>query len=246
MYDPQEALAALDTNIVPIAAAFAVVIIAVFVYWLTAWRQTRIHGLYCVPFVGISVFFWHDLSFVLQYDKWFNVYDHWWLKVWWVGLVACIPFESLFLYHVIKYGQKDVLPGLTRTQFITGVLLAHCAIGALFFFFKFLLQDELYFVTFVITAMWSVPFHTGVMVMRGNTKTQSVVMELSTIVMVVCLSYAFSHVAGIFHSPLYFLGVGTYILWSLANVWLILNFPKALEKGGETSAIGRSTDPYPA
>ena len=236
MYDPVAALASLDTNITPIFIAFLFVIIGVFIYWIQAYRLAKKFQMYAIPFIGISVFWWHDLSFVLQYDKWFNVYDHWWLKLWWWGLLLCVPFESLFLYHVIKWGRKDYFSKLPQRQFTLLVLGGHLLIGIWFFFFKALMNDELYFITFVITAMWSVPFHTGIMARRGNANTQSLSMELSTIVMLGGLSYAFSHVTNFFVSPLYLAWCAVCVSWALANCALIIVLRKEQISGNTLTA----------
>ena len=237
MYEPVAALEALDTNIIPIVIAFGFVITAVFVYWYQAYRLAVKFQMYAIPFIGISVFWWHDLSFVLQYDKWFNVYDHWWLKLWWVGLLLSVPLETLFLYHVIKWGRKDYFSNLSQGQFTALLLFGHLLIGGWFFFFKISMQDELYFITFVITAMWSVPFHTGIMARRRSSQTQSVTMELSTIVMLVGLTYAFSHVTDFFLSPLYLLWASVCVLWALGNCWLIQVMPST---PAEESPPGKS------
>ena len=239
MYDPVAALAALDTNVMPIVTAFVFIIIAVYIYWFQAYRLAKKFEMYAIPFIGISVFWWHDLSFVLQYDKWFNVYDHWWLKLWWWGLLFCVPLESLFIWHVIKWGRKDYFSNLSQGQFTSLVLGGHLLIGGWFFFFKASMQDELYFITFVITAMWSVPFHSGIMARRGHTRTQSYAMELSTIVMLVGLTYAFSHVTDFFVSPLYLTWAGVCIAWALGNCWLIKVLPEDIaEKDVRAGQVG--------
>jgi len=50
-------------------------------------------------------------------------------------------------------------------------------------------------------------------------------MELSTIVMLLSETAAFVQVAPVFRSPVYLGFVAAFVLWPLANVWLILRLP---------------------
>ncbi|NIB38879.1 hypothetical protein HBA55_04735 [Pseudomaricurvus alkylphenolicus] len=238
MYEPLAALAAIDTNTTPIFIALLIVVIAVFIYWIAAWRVAQRDQVYVVPFIGIAVFFWHDLSFVLEYDKWFNVYDHWWVKMWWYALAASVVFEALYIYHVIKWGRKDFFHAFSQTRFTALVLLATAGIGAIWFLFKTVMQDELFFITFAITAVWSVPLHTGLMARRQSRKGQSAVMELSTIPMILALSYAFSHVSDFFSSTVYLTFVAVTVAWALMNVWLMYQLPA--ERTQDEPQLGNS------
>lgn len=226
MYDPVSALAGIDGNITAIFIALLIVVVAVFVYWSQAVRIANRDQVYVIPFIGIAVFFWHDLTFVLSYDKWFNVYDHWWLKMWWYALVPCVIFESLFIYHFIKWGRKDWFQNLSQRQFAVLSLLATLGVGGFWYLFKTAMDDELFFVTFAITAVWSVPFHTGVMARRQSRKGQSVAMEVAAIVMIICLSYAFSFASDVFVSPTYLCFVAISIFWALTNIYLMKMLPE--------------------
>ncbi len=226
MYDTAEALAGIDQNVVPIFSALLIVAIAVFVYWVQAIRVANRDQVYVIPFIGISVFFWHDLSFVLSYNLWFNVYDHWWLKMWWYVLTPCVLFEAYFIWHVIKWGRKDFFGNFSQPQFTALVLIATVGVGGFWYLFKTVMQDEFFFITFAITAVWSVPLHTGLMAKRQSRKGQSAIMELSTIPMILGLSYAFSHASDFFSSPIYLSFVAVTISWALANVWLMYQMPE--------------------
>jgi hypothetical protein len=63
------------------------------------------------------------------------------------------------------------------------LVLGTLGIGAMWWLIKASMGDELFFVTFEITAFLSVPFHTAIMARWQSRAGQSVVMELATIVM---------------------------------------------------------------
>lgn len=225
MYEPFEALASLDQNKAAVLVGLYVAVICVFIYWIRAFMIARQQQTYVVPFIGISVFFWHDLTFVLMYDKWFNVYDHWWLKLWWFALVPSLAFEAIFIYHVIRYGRQDFFSFLSQRTFTYLVLLATLGVGGFWYLIKMSLGDELFFITFAITAVWSVPLHTGLMGIRKSRRGQSYAMELATVPMILGLSYAFAQVSDFFVSPVYLIFVAVVISWALVNVALIRRLP---------------------
>jgi hypothetical protein len=225
MYDPYAALQAIDANTVPILTFLAITVFFVFVYFLIAFRMALRQQLYVVPFIGSALFFWHDLSYVLHYDLWFNVYDHWWLKMWWFALIGSVALEVVMIWQVYRYGHHELWPDLSRPVFGALILLGTLGIGALWYLVKVSLEDELYFITFAITAVFSIPFHTAIMSRRRSRAGQSIVMELSTIVMLWSLTAVFATVAPFFTTLPYLLFLAVFTAWPLANVLLILKLP---------------------
>jgi hypothetical protein len=222
MYDAQLALQAIDQNTVPIMACLLVTVGFAFLYFFIAFAMAIKQEVYVVPFIGSAVFLWHDFTFVLMFDQWFNVYDHWWVKMWWFALAGTVVLEIVMLYQVYRYGHKELWPNLSRRAFGALIVLGTLGIGAMWALVKTALGDDLFFITFAITASFSVPFHTAIMQRRQSAAGQSVVMELSTIVMLWSLTAAFAQIDPFFRSPVYLGFVAVFTLWPLANVWLIL------------------------
>ena len=226
-YDAHAALQTIDTNTMPIMACLLVTVVFVFVYFGIAFKMAIRQKVYVVPFIGSALFFWHDFTFVLMYDKWFHGYDHWWVKMWWYALCGSVAFELLMIWQVYRYGHKELWPNLSKRAFGSLIVLGTLGIGMMWALIKFSLDDDLFFITFAITAVFSVPFHTALMAKRQSRAGQSVVMELSTIVMLLSLSAVFMQIDDFFRSPLYLGFVAVFVLWPLANVWLILRLPPA-------------------
>ena len=226
MYAYKAALAAIDGNTTRIMIYLMTTVVFAFLYFVIALRMAIKQQVYVVPFIGAALFFWHDLTFVLQYDLWFHVYNHWWVKMWWYALCGTVALELLMIYQVFRYGHQELWPNLSRNAYGALIVLGTLGIGAMWYLIKISLQDELFFITFAITAVFSVPFHTAIMSRRQSRAGQSIVMELSTIVMLLCLSAAFTQVDPFFSSTPYRLFVAAFTLWPLANVALILRFPK--------------------
>jgi len=226
MYDPHAALAAIDAHSFSILACLLATVIAVFVYFFIAVRMAIRQQVYVVPFVGAAVFLWHDFTFVTLYEQWFTLYDHWWVKMWWLALLASVGFELFLVYQVIRYGHKELFPGISRRAFTALVVLGTLGVGGGWWLVKASIGDPLFFITFAITAVWSVPFHTALMCRRQSRAGQSIVMEASTIVMILSLSAAFAQIDPFFRSPPYLAFVAAFSFWALANIWLILRLPE--------------------
>jgi hypothetical protein len=227
MYDARQALQGIDLHTLPIMVCLLITVFAAFLYFAIAFRMAVKQKVYVVPFIGSALFFWHDLSFVMLYDRWFNLYDHWWVKMWWFALVGTVIFELLMIWQVYQYGHKELWPNLSKRAFGALLVLGTLGIGAMWLLLKVSMGDELFFITFIITAVFSVPFHTAIMSRRQSRAGQSAVMELATIVMLWCLTAAFAQVAPFFSSTPFLVFVGAFTLWPLANVWLMYRLPKA-------------------
>lgn len=227
MYDVAAALANIDQHTLPIMVCLALAVFFAFLYFVIAMRMAIKQQVYVVPFIGSALFFWHDFTFVLNYDKWFHLYNHWWLKMWWFALVGTVAFELLMIWQVYRYGHKELMPNLSKQAFGILVVLGTLGVGAFWTLIKYSMGDELFFCTFAITASFSVPFHTALMCSRKTRAGQSVVMELATIVMLWSLTAVCIQVApAFFLSPYYLAFVVTMTLWPLANIWLMLKLPK--------------------
>lgn len=234
MYDPKAALAAIDLHTAPIMGCLLITVVAVFIYEYIALTMAYRQKVYVVPFIGGAVFFWHDLNFVLLYKDWFEVYDHWWVKMWWCALSVTFLLEAFMVYQVYLYGHKELWPQLSKRAFGMLVLLGTIGIGVMWFLVKATLSDPLFFVTFAITAVWSVPFHTGILARRRSRAGQSIVMEACVPVMILSMSAAFSQVDPFFRSPIYLAFVAVFTIWPFVNIWLILKTPDVPFAGAAT------------
>jgi hypothetical protein len=227
-YDPVAALAAIDQNWQFILACLAGALGFSFVYFIVGVRMAIRQKVYVEPFLGASLFFWHDLSFVLNKGTWETVYNnHWWLQMWTYGLMGTVALEAFLIYQFIKYGRKEMFPEMSEGAFTAMTLAAVAGVGVLWFFVKSSLNDPLFFITFAVTAFWSTPFHTGIMLRRRSSAGQSVLMNASVVILFSCLSAALMTAVPAFRSPIYIAVLVTFIAWPLFNIWLIRRLPSS-------------------
>jgi hypothetical protein len=226
MYDYVAVLPGLDRHWPTILPCIAGAIVFSFIYFTSAVRQSLTEKVYVETFIGASVFFWHDGSYVLNYDLWFNHYNHWWFKAWWFALIGTAGFEAYLIYLFFKFGHKELWPSLTREAFGALVVVGTLAVGTFWFLIKGAMQDDQYFITFAITAIWSAPFHTAIMCMRKNRAGQSIVRQVCMAANLVLLTAAFAQVApDYFLTPTYLAWALAFTAWPLANIWLIRQLP---------------------
>lgn len=219
-------LRAIDANSTAVFVCLALAMGFSFVYFGIALQMARKQRVYVEPFLGASVFFWHDLSFVLNWHEWLSVYGgHWWLKFWTIGLCGTVALEAYLIWQFIHYGHREILPSVSKASFTAITIAGVLGTAAMWWLIKAALNDPLYLVSFAITAVWSIPFHTGIMLRRGNTAGQSVAQNLAVIVIFASVSSAFMIIAPAFRSPPYLTFLAVFLAWPVFNIWLIHRLP---------------------
>jgi hypothetical protein len=224
-YDPQLVLQAIDDNVALVLLFFLGAAVFTFVFLVESFRLTRAHAAFSAPLAAVAWFAVHDLHFVLFYDLWFNVYDHWWVKAWWVALVFTTAIEFSLVGMVIKYGRKELAPWASPREFALLVVLATAAIGILWLFVKSALNDPLFLVSFPITAFWALPFSTALMLKRQSQRGQSYLLEICVIFIMLSFQGALWQVDAFFRSPMYLAFTTMAVCWGITNVWLLSRLP---------------------
>lgn len=224
-YDPHLALQSIDANVVMVLLFFFGAAIFTFTFLIESFRLTRAHRAYSAPLAAVAWFAVHDLQFVLLYDTWFNVYDHWWVKAWWAALVFTTAIEFTLVGMVVKYGREELAPWATQAQFTALVVMATIGIGILWLFVKSALDDPLFLISFPITAFWALPFSTALMVRRQSRRGQSYLLEICVVFIMLSFQGALWHVDPFFRSPLYIAFTTMAVVWGATNVWLLSKLP---------------------
>ena len=161
----------------------ALALICNFVYFGSAAYLGFKHRVYTMPLIGTLVFIPHDLHYLLMYDKWFNVYDHWFMQLFFAGLIVTNVLELIFLYQVLRWGRRELLPQASQRAYVALVLVALAGVSVAWVAVKSALGDELWFFSFGWTIWFCVPFVIPLMLRRGSAVGQSVTMWLAYTVM---------------------------------------------------------------
>ena len=224
-YNANQALASIDANIVWVLGFFAVTAAATFVYLIQSFKLAREHQAYSSALPAVGWFAVHDLHFVLHYDLWFNVYDHWWVKAWWVALIFTTLIEFGLVAMIIKYGRKELAAWASQKQFFGLIALGTAAIGIIWLLVKSAIDDPIWLISFPITAFWAVPFSTALLMRRQSQRGQSTTLPICSVFIIGAFQGALWFIDPFFRSPYFLMFSAMGVTWALVNIWLIKQMP---------------------
>ncbi|MFE3000568.1 hypothetical protein ACFXG4_36895 [Nocardia sp. NPDC059246] len=167
MYNPEVILADVSHRAGLIVALGAVALLCNWYYFFECARLAQRDR--CAPMAlwATTVFIGHDGSYLLKYNDWFHHYDHWFPKLFWVGLIVTFSFEVIFFVQTVRFGRKEIAPRLSQAQW-TAYCLGALVTGIVFWAVtKHYLDDPLYLMTFLVTFGMCAPATIPFMIRRG-------------------------------------------------------------------------------
>lgn len=192
MYDPQLLLQTIDANKWMVMALFG--LDSVFqIWWLAdAVRVARRDQAYSIPLFCTLYWFAHDFGVVIRFHEWFAVYDHWYLQLFWVVLLAANILEWFYLWQVFKYGRNELAPKMAPRNFAlllgTGLLFAVSAHEL----FKSAFGDPLFQIDPTLTMIVYPAFGAAMLLRRQSARGQTPLMW-----------WNFTAMTGLFHVTTY-------------------------------------------
>jgi len=143
MYEPHSLLSAIDGNKVPILVMFTLAMLMQTIAMVAAVVTTRRDGWISIPLPCTFLWFAHDLGVVDRYNTWFTVYNHWFLKLFWLGLLSALILELVFFAQAIKVGRAEYLPNGTQIQWMALVVGGAAAFVIVWEYLKTIFDDPL-------------------------------------------------------------------------------------------------------
>lgn len=177
MYDAHAVLASIDAHALEIVLLVGVIaMVPTFLWFFDAIRVGRRDQVCAMPPVCTLFWFAHDTSFVARYELWFEGYDHWYVKLFWILLVGTVALELTYIAQAIKYGRREWAPQLSQRAF--GAICALIVVVAVVIWaaIKASLNDPLYIVAFGLTVVVYPAAAIPMMLRRGSSKGQSSLM----------------------------------------------------------------------
>jgi hypothetical protein len=165
MYEAQTILDAIDDHTWPIMIGFTLAMVLQNVAMVTAVVMTRREGWISIPLPCTFLWFAHDLGVVVRFDTWFHTYDHWFLKLFWLGLVTAFLLELVFFAQAIKVGRKEYLPDGTQGQW-TALLLGGAALFVLAWEYQKTIWDDPLYQALAATTLYVIPLAVVPLVLR--------------------------------------------------------------------------------
>lgn len=225
MYEPVATLNNIDRNALPIVALCVIALIFNYAYFAEAIRLGERHRTFSVPVAATLVFVPHDFSYLIQYDKWFHGYDHWFPKLWWGGLLVTNSIEVVFFIQLLRFGRAELFPDLSKRQYVVVMLLALAGASVAWFSVKMALNDDLYLFSFGWTLFLGSPFCIGMMVRRGSGRGQSRWMWISYMLMAVFYWAATACMGSYFRSVEWLALLVIALGFAAANLWYLGRVP---------------------
>jgi hypothetical protein len=176
MYDPHELLNQIDQNKWWILGGFGIAMIFQWIWLIECVRVAKRDRAYSMPLFCTFFWFAHDTGCVARFDDWFGVYDHWFLKLFWVGLITAAILELIFFSQVIKYGKDELVPGISTATFVVGLVAFQIAATVTWEYFKSVMGDPLYQASPTVTMISYPLFGAALMLRRRSTIGQNVTM----------------------------------------------------------------------
>ncbi|NIB38858.1 hypothetical protein HBA55_04630 [Pseudomaricurvus alkylphenolicus] len=234
IYDVTTTLANIDANKARLFVFGGLALICNFIYFGAGIYQGFKHKVFSMPVCATLIFIPHDLLYLMMFDKWFNVYDHWFCQLFWVGLIITNLEEFLFLYLTLKYGRKELMPQVSQRTFQTLVLLGLAGVFVAWYAIKSVLADELWLFTFGWTVWFCIPFVIPMMLRRNSAVGNSTLMWGAYIGMALCYWAAVWPLAPFFRSPAWLALGALVVVWALAVIVVM----KKLQSGSPVKDLG--------
>jgi hypothetical protein len=176
MYNPHDLLGLIDQNKWWILAGFGIAMVFQWIWLIECVRVARRDRAYSMPLFLTFFWFAHDTGCVARFNEWFNVYDHWFLKLFWLGLLTAVILELIFFSQVIKYGKDELVPGISTAGFVVGLVVFQIATSTAWEYLKYVMGDPLYQTSPTVTLISYPFFGAALMFRRRSTVGQNVTM----------------------------------------------------------------------
>jgi hypothetical protein len=214
MYDAHTILEAIDNHTLPILVGFGLSMVLQNIAMITAVIMTRREGWISIPLPCTFLWFAHDLGVVARFNTWFNVYDHWFLKLFWLGLLSALILELIFFAQAIKVGRAEYLPNGTQAEWTALVIGGATAFVIVWEYMKVVWNDPLYQAVPAITLFLLPVATTALLLRRRSAVAQSPVIYGCFAAMVVLWwGVTVGYYGGGFASWQYLLtGVGAFVM----------------------------------
>jgi hypothetical protein len=165
MYEAKAILDAIDRHTIAILVGFGLAMVLQNIAMITAVLMTRREGWIAIPLPCTFLWFAHDLGVVARFNTWFNVYGHWFLKLFWLGLLSALILELIFFAQAIRVGRAEYLPHGTQAQWTALVIAGAVAFVIVWEYTRVFWSDPLYQAAPAIT-LFLLPLATTALLLR--------------------------------------------------------------------------------
>jgi len=179
VYSARELLHKIDIHTAPILTGFSLAMVCQTVGMVAAVRVSARERLISIPLFCTFFWFAHDVGTVVRFHDWFSKYHHWFMKLYWVGLLSAMLLELVFFAQAIRYGREELMPDISERAFAGLIVLGAIGTNIAWEFLKAVMGDPLYQASPALTLL-SLPIAgAALMIRRRSVAGQSVVIWAS-------------------------------------------------------------------
>lgn len=175
-YDPATVVATTSSNLIWVLGACALSFVGAYMQYFGALSMGFRHRTFSIPLIGNLWNFAHDTTFVSNFHHWFYEVDFWLVKAFWVALAVFATCELVVMYQLLRYGRKEVFPGMSQGQAIAAYAGLQVFTYGLFWWFLSMIYDPYYLLSFCTTVASAPLFNIALMRKRGSRKGFSMTM----------------------------------------------------------------------
>ncbi len=176
MYEAADLLNRIDHHTAPILIGFGIAMLLQTVWLVDALRIAGSEQRFSIPIFCTFLWFAHDLGAVIRFDDWFNVYDHWFMKLFWLGLLSALLLELVFFAQILKYGRGELLPSASPVRFAVLVFVGALGTVIAWEYLRSLIGDPLYLASPAPTMVAYGTFGAALYIRRGSAIAQTSLM----------------------------------------------------------------------
>lgn len=175
-YDPAGVVAATSENLVWVLGACALSFVGAYMQYFGALTMGFRHRTYSIPLICNLWNFAHDTTFVMNFSHWFYEVDWWMVRAFWFALVVFASCECVVMVQLLRYGRKDVFPGMTLGQATTAYIALQLFTYGVFWWLLSMVHDPYYLIMFSTATVLAPVFNIALMRSRGSRKGFSTTM----------------------------------------------------------------------
>ncbi|NMO91697.1 hypothetical protein [Actinomycetospora sp. TBRC 11914] len=230
MYTVGEILPRISAHPVVVVALGTVALLCNYTFFFEGARCGRRDRCQSFYLLASTLWFAHDLNYLADFPTWFLGLDHWFPKLFWVGLLVTFSFEVVFLYQSFRHGRREAGLAMSRGSwnlYVVGAIVLGLVLWAVA---KETLADPLYLMTFMLTAVWALGSGFAMAVRRGDRSGQSVVQWIAFTGMILTYgAVSISVFGGAFQGPRWIALCGAGVLGGLGMAWFVSRLPRSRE-----------------
>ncbi|MDP9868000.1 MULTISPECIES: hypothetical protein [Streptosporangium] len=225
VYQVPEVLTNIDAHPATVLLAGAIANTGAYLLYIEGIRLGFRHRTFAVPVFANMYFFAHDVLFVVLFDHWFNEVDHWLFKMFWAALLVFSVLECVVHYQTLKFGRRELFPGLDPRQYVVAYAAMQAAVIVLLWFVYTHLGDPLFLLTFSTTIIVAIVWYIPLLLRRRSREGQSFLIAIALVLLNAYFFMFLPLMSDAFAAPVYHAAGTVTTALSVIYLWLLTRYP---------------------